>query len=187
MYKRVGVFLLLGLIGAALSCLANVGESEAAVTEHYGKSFGQIPTNTFGVMNGYIAGGYVVGVKFIDGVSEMEMFSKGNQSDMAASEIDRLLKKNSPGEWKAELTGNPHWRRWRRDDGSAVALYDAARHFLYLNSKNFYEIKGQQIEQQKWSLSDQSQPANPGAATTAVPAGMARAAPTGSPAASASP
>ena len=187
MAHRLVIIVAAAILAQAATCLANVGESEAAVTEHYGKSFGQIPTNTFGVMNGYIAGGYVVGVKFIDGVSEMEMFSKGNQSDMAASEIDRLLKKNSPGEWKAELTGNPHWRRWRRDDGSAVALYDAARHFLYLNSKNFYEIKGQQIEQQKWSLSDQPQSANPGAATTAVPAGMATPVPAASPAVSASP
>ena len=156
--------------GSIIPCRANVGESEAAIEERYGKSFGQIPTNTFGVVSGFIAGGYVVGVKLVDGTSEMEMFSKGDRSDMPASEIDRLLKKNSPGEWKAELTGKPHWRRWRRDDGTAVALYDAARHFLYISSKNFYEIKGQQIEQQEWDLSDHAQPAKPGTGATAIPA-----------------
>lgn len=144
----VALLLLMGRFGP-LS--ANVGESEAAVMERYGKSFGQIPTSTFGVVSGFIAGGYVVGVKLIDGTSEMEMFSKGDQSDMGASEIDRLLKKNSPGDWKAELTGKPHWRRWRRDDGSVVALYDAARHFLYITSKNFYELKGPQMEQQDFN------------------------------------
>src|SRR5882672_1370325 len=100
MNRQSGLLLLLALIAPALPSLANIGESEAAVTERYGKSFGEIPTNTFGIVNGYIAGGYVVGVKFVDGVSEMEMFSKGNQADMPASEIDRLLKKNSPGDWK---------------------------------------------------------------------------------------
>lgn len=150
-------------------CLANVGETEPAVTERYGKSFGEIRTNTFGIVNGYIAGGYVVAVKFVDGVSEMEMFSKGDQSDMAASEIDRLLKKNSPGDWKAELTGKPHWRRWRRDDGTVVALYDAARHFLYVSSKNFYEIKGVQIEEQEWNQNNLPQPPRPGTGPTAVP------------------
>ena len=152
---KLRITLLLVLIGCSSFCLANVGESEGAIADRYGKSFGQIPTSTFGVITGFVAGGYVVGVKFVDGISEMEMFSKGDQSDMPASEIDRLLKKNSPGEWKAEMTGKPHWRRWRRDDGSVVALYDVARHFLYINSKNFYEVKAQQIEQQEWSFGDQ--------------------------------
>src|SRR3954463_11949256 len=149
MKKYFSVFVL--LVGSMSVCHANVGESEAAIGERYGKSFGQIPTNTFGVVNGFVAGGYVVGVKLVDGTSEMEMFSKGDRSEMPASEIDRLLRKNSPGDWKAELTGKPHWRRWRRDDGTAVALYDVARHFLYINSKNFYEVKGVQIEQQEWN------------------------------------
>src|SRR5947209_1420650 len=168
----MGKRLLAVLITAAACrvCVANVGESEAAVTERYGKTFGEIPTSSFGVVNGYIAGGYVIGVKFVDGVSEMEMFSKGNQSDLAASEIDRVLKKNSLGDWKAELTGKPHWRRWRRDDGSVVALYDAARHFLYINSKTFYEVKGVQIEEQEWNQNNQPQPTRPKTGTTAVPA-----------------
>ena len=165
------------ILAPAATSFANVGETETAITERYGKSFGQIPTNTFGVISGYIAGGYVVGVKFVDGVSEMEMFSKANQADLGASEIDRLLKKNSPGDWKAELTGKPHWRRWRRDDGSAVALYDAARHFLYINSKNFYEVKGQQMEQQEWNQSNIPQSSSgPRASTTATAAPTASAA-----------
>src|SRR4029078_5074481 len=93
-------------IGIALAsrCFGNVGESEAAIAERYGKSFGQIPTNTFGVVTGFMfttptpgvqtATTYIVGVKFIDGTSEMEMFAKSDRSDMPASEIDRLLKKN---------------------------------------------------------------------------------------------
>jgi hypothetical protein len=148
---------------------ANIGESEAAIEARYGKTFGQVPTNTFGIVTGFVAGGYVVGVKFVDGTSEMEMFSKADQSDLPASEIDRLLKKNSPGEWKAEPTGKPHWRRWRRDDGSAVALYDAARHFLYINSKNFYEVKGQQMEEQEWSFTDKPQSRRPAAGPGTTP------------------
>jgi len=174
------LFLVTALVAPAH---ANVGESEAAVTERYGKSFGQIPTNTFGVISGFIAGGYVVGVKFVDGTSEMEMFSKGDKSDMPASEIDRLLKKNSLGDWKAELTGKPQWRRWRRDDGTAVALYDAIRHFLYITSKNFYEVKGQQMEQQEWNFEHGAQATRPGTGSTAIPAVT----PTPSPSSSASP
>jgi hypothetical protein len=162
-------------------CLANIGENEANVGERYGKSFGEIPTNTFGVITGFIASGYVVGVKFVDGTSEMEMFSKGDQSDMAASEINRLLQKNSTGDWKAEPTGKAHWRRWRRDDGSAVALYDTVRHFLYINSKNFYEIKGQQMEQQEWNFNNGTQATRPGVSSTAIPAITSAPSPSSSP------
>jgi len=186
MTKRI-LFLLVSMSVPVWPCLGNVGESDTAVNERYGKSFGEIPTNTFGIVNGYIAGGYVVGVKFIDGVSEMEMFSKGNQADMGASEIDRLLKKNSPGDWKAELTGKPNWRRWRRDDGTVVALYDAARHFLYINSKSFYELKGVQIEQQEWNQNNLAPSPQVGTGTTGISAITPAPAGSASPAASPSP
>jgi hypothetical protein len=147
--KKSAWFGLLALSMVEIS-LANIGETEGQVADRYGKSLGQIPTPTFGIITSFIAGGYVVGVKFVDGTSEMEMFAKADHADIPASELSRLLNKNSLGEWKAEPTGKAQWRRWRRDDGSAVALYDAVRHFLYINSKNFYEIKGQQMEQQEW-------------------------------------
>ena len=173
------LLLLLVFVTGISRCFANIGESEAAVEDRYGKSFGQVPTNTFGIVNGFIARGYVVGVKFVDGISEMEMFSKANQADLPASEIDKLLKGNSDGIWKAEQTGKPNWRRWRRDDGSVVALYDTVRHFLYINSKNFYEVKGQQVEEQEWNLSHQPQPRASQTAATASPATSAS--PTASP------
>jgi hypothetical protein len=164
-------FLVVVLVFGSISLgYANVGESEAAIGERYGTSFGQIPTNTFGVVTGFVAGGYVVGVKLIDGTSEMEMFCKADQADMPASEIDRLLKKNSSGDWKAESTGKAHWRRWRRDDGSAVALYDTVRHFLYVTSKNFYEIKGQQMEKQTWDYNQRPAGAIEPGATVIQPA-----------------
>jgi len=180
MNLRWGCFVLL-MLAVTSPCFANVGESEAAIGERYGKSFGQIPTKTVGGLIGLVAGGYVVGVKFVDGVSEMEMFAKGDRSDMPASEIDRLLKKNSAGEWKAELTGKPNWRRWRRDDGSAVALYDAVRHFLYINSKNFYEVKGEQIEQQEWKHGENVQGPGPTPSTFPVLTSSPSASPSATP------
>jgi hypothetical protein len=98
-------------------------------------------------MRGFMSPGYVVGVKLVNGVSEMEMFSKNDESDMSASEIENLLKGNGAGEWKAEQTGKPKWRRWRREDQALVALYDTMRHFLYISSKKFYEEQGKKIEE----------------------------------------
>jgi hypothetical protein len=137
------------LLFAATATIASarIGESKDEISVRYGKSVGDISTLAFGKVRGFRSADYVVAVKFVDGRSQMEMFSKTDESDMSAREIDNLLKANGAGMWKAELvTGKPGWRRWHREDGELVALYDAGRHFLYINSKQFYENQGKKIE-----------------------------------------
>ena len=126
---------------------AAVGETEEQLKARYEKSYGDIPTEAFGPMRAFMFGKYIVGVALANGISDMEMFSKSDESDMSASEIDALLKANGEGQWKAESTGKPNWRRWRRDDESLVALYDTKRHFLYINSRKFYEQQGKKMEE----------------------------------------
>jgi hypothetical protein len=135
------------LVALTTIASARIGESEDEISARYGNSVGDISTQAFGKVRGFKSADYVVAVKFIDGRSHMEMFSKSDQSDMSASAIDNLLKTNGTGVWKAELvTGKPGWRRWQREDGEIVALYDAGRHFLYINSKQFYENQGKKME-----------------------------------------
>ena len=126
---------------------ARIGETEEEIAARYGKPVADIPTQAFGNVRGFKSNEYIVGVAFVNGVSNMEMFSKTDQSDMTATEIKNLLQANGPGEWKAEGTGKPNWRRWRRDDDALVALYDAGRHFLYINSKKYYEDQAYKLEE----------------------------------------
>ena len=109
---------------------------------------GDIPTEAFGSVRGFMATGYVVGIAIVDGVSSMEMFSKNNRSEMTPTEIETLLKANGPGEWISESISKPNWKRWRRVDGTLVGLYDAKRHFLYISSKSFYDAQGAKLEKQ---------------------------------------
>ena len=129
-----------------IACAA-IGENEAAISARYGKSVGDIPTEGFGIMRGFTSARQIVGVKLVNGISEMEMFSKADQSDMSASEIESLLKGNGAGEWKAEQTGKPKWRRWQREDRAMVALYDTVRHFLYISSRKFYDDQAKKMEE----------------------------------------
>jgi len=141
MYKPIAVSLIVLVWGRSL--LARVGETEAEGVARYGQSIGDIPTETFGPVRGFALREYVVGVKFLNGSSSMEMISRNDQAEITPHEIDALLKKHGADvEWKVDKFEKPDWKRWRTQDGSLVAVYDSKRHFLYVNSKEFYNEQG---------------------------------------------
>ena len=141
MYKGIAVSLL--LLVCSRSLLARIGETEAQVMARYGQSIGDIPTETFGPVRGFALREYLVGVKFLNGTSAMEMVSRNDQAEIKPQEIDALLKKHGAEvEWKVDKFEKPDWKRWRTQDGSLVAVYDSKRHFLYVNSKEFYKEPG---------------------------------------------
>jgi hypothetical protein len=141
MYKPIAVSLV--LLVCSRSLLARIGETEAQVMARYGQSIGDIPTETFGPVRGFALREYLVGVKFLNGTSAMEMVSRNDQAEIKPQEIDALLKKHGAEvEWKVDKFEKPDWKRWRTQDGSLVAVYDSKRHFLYVNSKEFYNEHG---------------------------------------------
>ena len=141
MYKPIAVSLI--LLVCSRSLLARIGETEAQVMARYGQSIGDIPTETFGPVRGFALREYLVGVKFLHGTSAMEMVSRNDQVEIKPQEIDALLKKHGADvEWKVDKFEKPDWKRWRTQDGSLVAVYDSKRHFLYVNSKEFYNEQG---------------------------------------------
>jgi hypothetical protein len=141
MYKGIAVSLV--LLVCSRSLLARIGETEAQVMARYGQSIGDIPTETFGPVRGFALREYLVGVKFLNGTSAMEMVSRNDQAEIKPQEIDALLKKHGAEvEWKVDKFEKPDWKRWRTQDGSLVAVYDSKRHFLYVNSKEFYNEQG---------------------------------------------
>ena len=126
---------------------ARIGETEAQITARYGQSIGDIPTESFGPVRGFALPGFVVGVKLVNGTSAMEMISKNDQSEIKPPEIEAFLKKHGADmEWKVDKFDQPNWRRWRSQDGALVAVYDEKRHFLYVNSKQFYDEQGKRLE-----------------------------------------
>jgi len=141
MYKPIAVSLI--LLVCSRSLLARIGETEAQIMARYGQSIGDIPTETFGPVRGFALREYLVGVKFLNGTSAMEMISRNDQAEITPQEIDALLKKHGADvEWKVDKFEKPDWKRWRTQDGSLVAVYDSKRHFLYVNSKEFYNEQG---------------------------------------------
>ena|SRR5438093_6454830 len=74
----------------------------------YGQSIGDIPTETFGPVRGFALREYLVGVKFLNGTSAMEMISRNDQAEITPQEIDALLKKHGADvEWKVDKFEKP--------------------------------------------------------------------------------
>ena len=68
-----GVILL--AVGMTISS-ARIGETEAQISTRYGASVGDVQTQAFGKVRGFILAGYVVGIAFVNGISHMEMFRR---------------------------------------------------------------------------------------------------------------
>ena len=145
MFQRIAVTLI--LVICCHSAWARIGETEAQIMARYGQSIGDIPTESFGPVRGFALPGFVVGVKLENGISVMEMISKNDQSEITPPELERFLKEHGTDlPWKVDRFDKPNWKRWRSQDGSMVAVYDTKRHFLYVNSRKFYEEQGKRIE-----------------------------------------
>ena len=139
-----------GFVALTTIASARIGETETQITARYGKSIGDIPTEAFGPVRGYMMPGFLVGVKLADGVSAMEMISKNDQSEFSPPELEKFLKAHgAEGPWKADQWDRPGWKRWRTADQALVAVYDMKRHFLYINSGKFYEEQGRKLEREK--------------------------------------
>jgi hypothetical protein len=97
-------------------------------------------------VRGFLMPGFIVAVKLVEGVSQMEMISKSDKSDMSAAELAGFLKAHGADtQWNPDPFDRPNWRRWRTPDGSFVAVYDMRRHFLYIHSRKYYEEQGRRL------------------------------------------
>jgi hypothetical protein len=133
------------VLGLCVPAWARIGETEEQINVRYGQSIGDIPTESFGPVRGFALPGFVVGVKFVNGTSAMEVISKNDQSDIGPQEMEALLKKHgADAQWNVDRFDKPGWKRWRSEDDAFVAVYDTTRHFLYVNSREFYEQQGKQ-------------------------------------------
>src|SRR3977135_926845 len=100
---------------------ARIGETEAQIAARYGQTIGDVPTAVFGPTRGFLRPGYVVGVKFVHGISAMEMITKNDQSAMTPEEIATLLTIHGVAAlWQRDTWNRPDWQRWRMQDGALV-------------------------------------------------------------------
>ena len=133
-------FTLLILIGATATALAGIGESEKEIEARYGKPdklFGQ-----HGNLNevGYVSGGFMIMVAFINGTSQREGFASPDISPLSKDNIDHILSMaGGPGlTWK-ELPSKAGTRYWNRSDWKAIAVFPPGDKFFFIQDPSFVQ------------------------------------------------
>jgi len=134
------VLFITGLFAFSLATagFARVGDTEKEVEARYGKPGKDMGTKSNVHQMGYMAGGFMILVDFVNGVSQREGFANPDTTPLTNDAIYEILRMNSqegtiwqqgqvPGEDKA----------WQRSDGKVIALCPSPRLFLFIQNASY--------------------------------------------------
>jgi hypothetical protein len=129
-------------IGLAAPGFGRVGEDEKQIEATYGKPGKDLGTRGNVHELGYISGGYMILVDFVNGISQREGFANPDTSPLSPESVEEILRLSAPEgtSWKeARPSGDD--RSWSRSDGKVVAIFPALRKFLFVQDVSFVQPK----------------------------------------------
>jgi hypothetical protein len=124
----------------ASPAFARLGETEAQIEARYSKPVLVLPDDGFVKSRAYVSGGLGIVVKFEGGLSQAEMFAKGDHSEFSQHEISVLLAANKGGyNWLGSPDGlNLGERAWCSTDKRSRVAYELKRQ-LFITSQPFLD------------------------------------------------
>ncbi len=128
----------LACLGLITTGLARVGETEKEIEARYGK-----PGKDMGMRGnvhqiGYMSGGFMILVDFVNGVSQREGFANPDSTPLTNDAIDEILRMNTPEGLTWEPGRSPgEDKAWQRSDGKVIALCPSPRLFLFFQDVNY--------------------------------------------------
>jgi hypothetical protein len=129
-------------IGLAAPGFGRVGEDEKQIEARYGKPGKDLGTHGDVHELGYISGGFMILVDFVNGISQREGFANPDTSPLSPQSVEEILRMSAPEgtSWKeARASGDD--RSWSRSDGKVVAIFPALRKFLFVQDVSFVQPK----------------------------------------------
>jgi hypothetical protein len=140
------LLLIIALFGyAAPPALVRIGETEQQTEARYGVPVAMVPdAAAIGVTKAYRSAGFLIAVTYVDGISQREMLSKPDRSEISRTEIEVLLGANAGGfHWggyKQDYKPKPGIDEWRSiDNKSRVAFYNRIKHAFYVTTQHFID------------------------------------------------
>lgn len=126
----------------AASGFSAVGDDEKKIETRYGKPGKDFGTHGEVHSYGYSAGGFVIVVDFLKGVSTREAFANPDTSPLTPEAIQQILYVNgTEGTKWEEKPGEGGDKNWLRSDNKAVAIFPAQGKFLFVQDVDFVQPK----------------------------------------------
>ena len=126
----------------AVTSWSRIGENEKEIEARYGKAGKDLGTRGAIHEVGYMAGGYMILVDFVNGISQREGFANPDTSALSADAIRQILALSAAEgtKWEqAPAIGED--RSWRRSDSKAIAIFPALGKFLFIQDVSFVQPK----------------------------------------------
>ena len=119
-----------------------IGEDEKQIEARYGKPGKDMGTHAEVHEFGYISGGFMILVDFVNGISKREGFANPDTSPLSNDAIKQILAMSSADgtKWHEEPAVGED-RSWRCSDNSAIAIFPGQGKFLFVQDVTFAQPK----------------------------------------------
>jgi hypothetical protein len=126
----------------AATGFGRIGDDEKQIEALYGKPGKDLGTHGEVHEVGYISGGFMILVDFVNGISQREGFANPDTSTLTADAIKQILAVSAAEgtKWE-EAPAAGEDRSWRRSDGKAIAIFPLQGKFLFVQDPNFVQPK----------------------------------------------
>ena len=139
---KAPTFTVLVWMTLAATGFSRIGEDEKQIEARYGKAGKDLGTHGEVHEIGYMAGGFMILVDYVNGISQREGFASADTSPLSAEAIKQILSVSAPeGTTWQEGPAKEGDRTWNRSDGKAVAIFPAQGKFLFVQDVNFVQPK----------------------------------------------
>ncbi len=126
----------------AATGFGRIGEDEKQIEARYGKPGKDMGTHGDVHEFGYLSGGFMILVDFVNGISQREGFANPDTSPLSPESVEQILRMSAPeGTSWHSIPSTSDDRSWQRSDDKAVAFFPAVRKFLYVQDVNFVQPK----------------------------------------------
>ena len=119
-----------------------IGEDQKQIEARYGKPGKDLGIHAQVHEFGYMSGGFMILVDFVNGISQREGFANPDTSALSADAIRQILALSAAEgtKWEqAPAIGED--RSWRRSDSKAIAIFPALGKFLFIQDVSFVQPK----------------------------------------------
>jgi hypothetical protein len=129
-------------LALAGSGFGRIGEDPKQIEARYGQAGKDLGERGNIHEVGYMSGGFLILVSYVNGVSQREGFTKPDTSPLSAEAIQQILAMSAAeGTTWVEKPGEGADKSWSRSDGKAVAIFPSMGKFLFVQDINFVQPK----------------------------------------------